>query len=422
MSILKKLISMIRGGFLHILTGNILNKAIAMISGIVIARLVDKIEYANISYADNIYSYIALFSGLGLSNAILKFCAVQNDKENEKAFLHYSFKVGSAFEITASLAACIIMMVAPIPYPRARIYMWALILYPAFTHLNTSLICYMRTQLENKRYAKNGLLNSAATCVFSVILVIALGTSGIVIARYAAIIVTLIYAWGYYKKTLKGVKTVSLSTEQKKAFRSMGISLMIANLFSSIMPINETFLVNNIIKDEIMTANFKVAGQFPQLLFLFSGAVTVYFFPVIAKMTDYGQIKKMVIKIGVFNGLFIAFVTAVGMLLTPFAMQILYDGKYNDAISISYILWIMRAVNSCFRVVPLNMLAAIGETKFNAACSVVSCIIQTVLDYIFIVSFGIQGVAYGTILVYIASSVAYWAYFIKICNKKSRLA
>ncbi len=412
-----RLMSLVKGGLLHILTGNILNRAIAMISGIVIANLVDKVEYANLSYADNIYSYISLLSGLGMSNAILRFCAVQKEKHMEKAYMRYAFKCGGIFEVGVSVAACLIMTFVDIPYPRARIYMWALVLYPMLSYFNTCLISYMRTQLENKKYARNGVINSAVLCIMSIVLVLTLDTVGIVPARYIAILTAIFYAYGYYRKNLTGLKSVKLSSDQKKAFWSMGFSLMIAQFFNGIMPINESFLVNNIIRDEITTSNFRVAGQLPQLLLLISGALTVYYFPLIAKMTDYREIKSTAIKVGALNAVIVASVTAAAMLLTPVAMHILYGDKYNDAINISYVLWIMRATNGCFRTVPVSMLAAIGKIKFNAFLAIGACIVQTILDYIFIKLFGVVGVAYGTIVVYAISSVLYWAYLIRVCNR-----
>ncbi len=417
---LDKVMVLIRGGLLHIITGKFLNNIILMISSIVIAKFVDKVEYANISYADNIYNYIALFSGLGLSSAILKYCAVQSDKSMEKAYMNYAYRCGSAFEVLLSVAVCIVMMFVDIPYPRARIYMWALVLYPMLSFINTTTVCYMRTQLENKRYARNGIINAAVSCVASVILVVTIGAVGVIPARYIAICVTLIYALSYYRKNIKGVKASRLSSDQKKAFWSMGISLMIASLFSGIMPLNEAFLVNNIIRDEITTANFKVAGQFPTMLTIISGALTVYYFPIIAKMTDYKKIKSTVIKVGVLNALFVGAIAVIGMLLTPVAFHLLYGNKYNDAINISYVLWIMRATNGCLRMVPINMLPAIGKTKFNAYLAIISCVVQTALDYTFIKHFGVVGVAYGTIIVYALSALCYWIYFIRVCNKNIR--
>ncbi len=413
---LERLLSLVKGGLLHILTGNILNRAISMISGIVIANFVDKIEYANLSYADNIYSYISLLSGLGMSNAILRYCAVQKEKSMEKAYMNYAFKCGGVFEVVVSVLACLVMEFVEIPYPRARIYMWALVLFPAFSYFNTCLISYMRTQLENKKYARNGVINSSVLCVASIVLVLTLGTKGIVPARYIAIFTAIFYAFSYYRKHLDGAKSDKLSREQKKAFWSMSFSLMIAQFFNGIMPINESFLVNNIIRDEITTSNFRVAGQLPQLLLLVSGALTVYYFPIIAKMTDYREIKSTAIKVGALNAALVGGVTVVAMLLTPFAMHILYADKYNDAINISYVLWIMRATNGCFRTVPVSMLAAIGKIKFNAGLAIGACIVQTILDYIFINLFGVVGVAYGTIVVYAISAVLYWSYLIKVCN------
>lgn len=55
-----------------------------MISSIVIARLVDKTQYAYLSYSDTIFGYVTLFSGLGLTSALLKVCAGDTDHNQER--------------------------------------------------------------------------------------------------------------------------------------------------------------------------------------------------------------------------------------------------------------------------------------------------------------------------------------------------
>lgn len=84
--LVKKGKHLIKGGFLHILVGNTLNKMIAFISSIVIVRLVEKAEYGNLSYADNLYAYINLFAGLGVSAALLKFCGPNISKSENRYF------------------------------------------------------------------------------------------------------------------------------------------------------------------------------------------------------------------------------------------------------------------------------------------------------------------------------------------------
>lgn len=405
-----------KGGFFHILTGNVLNKAVAMISSVVVARIVDKVSYAHLSYADNIYSYITLFSGLGMASALLKFCSSDNEKGKDAAYLKFAYTVGGGFELAASIIACIALTVFEIPYDGARVFAWMLVLYPLFSYFISTNSIYMRTQLDNKKYAAAGVAFSLLSCILSIIGIVALGTKGIVAGRYLAVILVFLYTAIYVRKKLQGSNEIKLTTGEKKAFLSMGISLAFANFFSGIMPINEVFLVNNVIRDETISANFRVAGLIPQMLLLVSGAVTVYYFPIIARLKKGNEIKKKVLQIAGINFAVITVITAVGALLTPWVLNLLYSGKYNDAVSISYVLWLMRAANCAVRFVPMNMLPAIGKTKFNLITAIMSCVVQCGLDYFFIKEFGIFGVAYGAIIVYLISGIAYWVYFLKCCK------
>ncbi len=419
MNIKEKLQGLIKNGFLYILSGNILNRAIAMISAILVAALVNKQEYAYLGYADNLYGYLSYTMGLGLSSALLKYCSVAESKSVERAYFRFSVSVGSVFEIIVSLGLCVAVSFINIPFPNSRKYCWMLILYPVIHNFYTNILCYFRTQLNNKKYALAGIINSGSSCILTIILLKLFGTNGIVASRYTAITIAVLYCLPTLIRYFKNTERVTVSAENKRAFLSMGIALMLANLFSSIMPLNEAFLVNNIIKDEIATSNFKVAGQFPQLLLLVSGAITVYFFPIIAKLKDGREIKKKVIQIEMLNIVLIVFLTLCGIIFTPFVFHILYGTKYDDAVSIARLLWIMRAVNCSFRMVPINMLPAIGKTKFNVVVAVLSCAVQVALDYYFLTNMGITGVAYGAIIVFGLSAVAYWIYFIRSCNEMS---
>ena len=97
MNIKEKLQGLIKNGFLYILSGNILNRAIAMISAILVAALVNKQEYAYLGYADNLYGYLSYTMGLGLSSALLKYCSVAESKSVERAYFRFSVSVCSVF-------------------------------------------------------------------------------------------------------------------------------------------------------------------------------------------------------------------------------------------------------------------------------------------------------------------------------------
>ena len=59
---IKKLFST---GFFHIFGGNVINKVITFVSGIILVHLLSKPEYGVFTYAWNIYGIVFLFSGMG---------------------------------------------------------------------------------------------------------------------------------------------------------------------------------------------------------------------------------------------------------------------------------------------------------------------------------------------------------------------
>ena len=60
--VISKIKGLLKGGFFHIFLGNTLVKMIAFVSSIVIVRLVDKNEYAYLTYADNPNYYDDIFN------------------------------------------------------------------------------------------------------------------------------------------------------------------------------------------------------------------------------------------------------------------------------------------------------------------------------------------------------------------------
>lgn len=416
---LGKIKNIIFNGLSYIVFGNFLSKFVALLSSILIARLVDKDEYAWLSYADNLYSYIALFSGLGLASALLVICTNDVAIAKQKGYLHKSLAWGGMFELLTSLLLCVLIQFIPIPFPNARRYAWMLLLYPTITFLFNAYQAFIRVKRNNKLYAILGAIQTILVCVFSILLVLANGTDGVVLARYIAVGVVLCIAFWYLHKVDRGIKTEPITRNEQKKFISVALALMFANLFSGMMPINETFIVNNLIQDEVVTANFKVAGILPSMLPIITSSVMVYYFPIIANMKDGKAIRKKVHRITALNAGVVIIATIIGMIFSPFIIRIFYGEKYIDATTLSYQLWVMRSVNAIFRMVPLNIMAAIGHSKFNAYVSVFTCIIHAILDYLFISMWNVNGIAYATIIVYMISAIIMWVKFEKSCNNYS---
>ena len=410
-------VRVIKNGFIQILSGNILVKMIAFLSSMVIVRLVDKAAYANLTYANNLYSYLGLLSGLGMPLAMIRYCTAAKSREKDKAYFLFGLKAGGAFELALALILCITVCFIDLPFPKARFYTLLLGLTTFLSFLVTMLQSYNRAHLDYNAHAKIGVVNAATVCVASIIFVYLFGVVGSVIGRYVSLIISILFCWFVTRKKFPSdAKADRLTGQEKKEYIGLGFTLMLSNFFSSVMPINESFLVNNIIQDEIVTANFKVAGMIPEQLLLFSGAITVYFFPIFAGMSDPKKILRKSVKVGVGTAVLIFSIAAAGMATSPLVIQLIYGSKYADAIPVSYLLWFMRALNAGVRVVPLNILSAIGHHKFNAKLSGISCIVHVVLDYFFIKTMGILGVAYVTTFIYLITGIVAWIYLVYVCK------
>ena len=417
-SLCHKMANLLRQGFAHIFVGTFLQKGVAMIASVVVARLVDKDDYAYLAYSDTLYGYIVLCSGFGLSSALIKTCASCMVNNKDKAYLDYALTWGTFSQTILSALLVSICFLIVLPFPEAKLYIIASLLYPPINTAYEIMVCYLRAKQKHKLYANLNVLYATVLCVLSTLLVFFWSAIGVVAARYAVLVVLSGVVIYKLKKILCSSIHIPLTIAEKKSFWAIALAIMAANLFSGMMPINENMLVSTIIADETITANFKVAGIFPQLLILVTQAVVIYFNPIVSEMdnnhTECSVIRRYAVKIGVLNFCIVIVALIVGVLLTPWLINILYGEKYMDSVSISYLLWCMCAANAAIRMVPMNILFAVRRYKFNLYMSVIAVLIQLTLDWYFIKSFGMMGVAYGAFSVYLITGVLYWNYLIKI--------
>ena len=296
--VISKIKGLLKGGFFHIFLGNTLVKMIAFVSSIVIVRLVDKNEYAYLTYADNLYNYVISFAGLGMASSILKYCASAKSKEEDRAYFWFAMKYGTLFEALLSIIVIAYVTFATIPFPDAKEITYLLVLYPVMNNVINTILGYLRAHGENKIYANAAVIQTAFVFVGSVVLVLLLGINGIALARYIAIGLTIIFTIKVLKSNLSNTKHIRLTSTQIKGFMVMSISLMISNLFSLIMPINEMTLINELIRDEVITANYKIAIMIPSQLAFVTQSIVIYYFTIVAKMNDGKEIWKLSKKVG----------------------------------------------------------------------------------------------------------------------------
>lgn len=416
MDLKRKVATLKKRGFFEILFGGTASKMVAFLSSIVIVRLVSKGDYAILSYADNIYSYVVLFSGIGMASAVLKYC-VQDDGFKNKAYYNFAIKWGTLFQIAILFLVLVFVALVELPFEGTEQLLYALLPYGFLYYWVQLFQSFLRSRFENRKYAISSFVQVVLTFILSIIAVISVGIIGVPIARAIAMITSVAIFIPTLKKYYSNNKeNVQLSKSEIKAFMALALSMLVSNVCSMIMPNNEMFLVNNILKSETITANYKVATLIPSQLPFVTSTLVVYFFPILAQKKSNYETWRYSVKIGKYTFLLNLVITIIGCILTPLIIKIIYGNMYSDAIMLSTILWWSFFLNAGFRMLPMNILPALGYVKFNVIVAAVSAIILFVFDWITLKTIGIYGAVVSRLIVNFVSGLIYWGYLCKKCK------
>lgn len=411
-----KIADLIKGGFLYILVGNTLTKMLTFISSIIIVRLVSKEEFAYLSYSDNLYLYVIAISGFGMSSAILKYCGPQYKKEEDKAYFNFAIKGGFLVEFILSALIVLYVRIANIPFPEAKGLVSMMILYPAMNYVVATFQSYARAWFDNKVYAWIGFLQSAIALAAGIVFVKCIGIYGMVFARYISMCICCIAGGSFVKKKIEKSKIVKIEYREKKKFISLSLSFMFASLFSMIMPINETFLINHILRDEIISSNYKVAMLIPSQTIFISNSIGIYFFPILNQIENKKHLWKTIKRIEVLSVFLIGLITIVGIIFFPYVIKYVYGEKYIECIGLSNIYWIVYGINSGFRLVALNLIPAFADAKVSALVSIGSALMHAIACYLIVPTYGVYGAAMVLGIVYFITGCIYWIYIYKYCK------
>lgn len=414
--------NLMQKGFFHIFTGNILVKFVNMFSVLLLPRLLAKTDYGLLAYADNIRNYLLIINGLGISNSVLRYCSIANDPSEKLGYYKLALKMGTLANmfITGISIACFLIIDFPVKGTKAILIMLAG--YPLLFYWFECIQFYLRANLENKKFSFLTLTN-AFTMVF---LQIGLGwflqINGIIIGRYISIFITLALSIFLLKGlSYYNVKSVLPDKVNYKQFFNCGFVMMLSNLASLMMPLNELFLVGNILKDNNLIADYRAASLLPQNLTFVAVSIAIFAFPHFARNSNNGKwvwekYKKISLLLLISTIPLMLLLIAFSSLIT----YIIFGPAYSGAIPIMRILWLTYGINTCFRVIPGNILAAIGDTKFNFLNALLSAILHLMIETYMIKHFGIYGSAWGLMIVYILSSLASNIYLKNKCEKLER--
>lgn len=411
-----KLISAVKGllarGFFHIVIGNTLVKCVSLCSAILLPRiLVPESIYGMLGTVDNVNSYLILINGMGIANSVLRYCAMKETLEEKTAVFRFCLKFGILADGLIILIFLPILLFSTLfsggNYGACKYYILLACLIPLLTYLQEVTMLHMRANLMNKAYARVSVLYTILYAGFQVALALLCSLNGVFIGRYIALSITVfICFWVLFRNKMIVKEASPLSRKEKKEIVLYGMGTMVSNAFSLIMPYNETLVVNLVLQNLDSTAYYKAASMIPSNLQFIATSVVVFIFPYFAKKTgQWAWIRKNALLVILGMLAIMVPVMAVGYLLTPQIILWIYGANYSPAIEIMKPMWIAFGINAIVRIPLGNILAALGELKFNIILSACISVLHFALDYFFISNMGIGGAAYALMIAYGISSL-----------------
>ena len=380
-----------RRGFFHIIAGSTLAKIAGFVSVFFLPRFLSKADYGLLTYVDNIRNYIMLFNGLGITQATLRYCAQEGSDEEKKGYFITTLKVGIAADVALIVVTMAAYLVVPFPFEGARFQLVLSSCLPVLYFLFTDIQLLLRATFQNQRYSVYNFTYSFLLMIFQIVFAVLWGVTGVMVSRYISM--ALCAAMGFLlirDLPLMKVKALMPDRAQVKQMIRFGIVMLTASATSQVMSYNETFIVGQLLKDEELLAEYRVAANIWEnykKLFAINGVVMTVFH----------------------LGLFI---------FAKLYLYIFAGPEYMGAAPLVRMFLIASWIQAVFRGISGNILAVTGEEKFNLKINIVFVVVHAVIDVAAVKMLGIYGAAIALIVVYLLSGLIMNLHLRNICKSQ----
>lgn len=405
-------------GFLHIIVSSSLVKVVSFISAIFLPRLLSKSDYGILTYVDNIRNYIIMINGLGIANATIRYCTQEKDDEKKRGIFYSTVLVGIIIDVVLCVLSAIIFSVVAFQFEGSNEILVGMAFLPIFVFLNEDIQFYMRAVFANREYSLQAFVYSGLMVLLQVLFTWRYGLNGVVVGRYLATILSLIIGGFLLKRIGALAHFVWPAWKEIVGYIKFGFVMMLTNMSSFMMQLNETFIQGIILKDEIALADYKVASFILTVSIFLSQAVALFLLPHFVKHAkDKQWIWSTFKKVFIINGAAMVVMHIVLIILSKYIVLILYGESYLNAVPIMRMLLVASIGQTVFRMLPGNILGGIGEEKFNLRINVIFLFVHLVVDVVAISLFGIYGAAVGLVIVYYISGLLMIHKLRKVCRE-----
>ena len=183
----------------------------------------------------------------------------------------------------------------------------------------------------------------------------------------------------------------------------------------------DIYVITIVIADASILASYKVGTVLPENVNFIPQCIMVYFLPVfIQNLADIGWIKRKTKEIYLFVGAVSLAIGVVMIVFAPLIIRIIWGEAYLDAVPCLRILSVSFVVLSTFRMTSTNILLALKRTGYTMFVSIISGLVNIILDVVMTIRYGSIGAAYATLIVTVFAAFLSFPYTLYIIYKTEK--
>lgn len=396
-------------GAIHITMGSFITKFVGMMGSIFVVRILSKNDYGLVGYVENIYGYVFIFAGLGLSNAMLRYIVKVDDNRKRT---YYRYICGRSVVINICLVVAMLVINTFIDYPKdftkATYLLSVLALMIPFQDLLNDGLCALRSSFKTREYAYWSLVVSSILVLGRIAGGWFAGANGVIWSRLIINGIFAIALFIYAKKLFARSETsIPLTKNEKKNVFGYSVQYMITNGLWAIFMLNDVQVLSMYVVDSTIVADYKVACTLPAAVSILSTSIGVFVAPYFTKNEgDNAWIRKYFKQTCIINMIAIGAVTVAMILMARPLICLFYGEKYLNIVGLMRILAIASFFNAGLRYTTANILACMGKVKYNMVVSVAGICFQLLLDIVLVQILGQYGIAISSCIVYLVMGIA----------------
>ena len=255
-------------------------KIAGFVSVFFLPRFLSKTDYGLLTYVENIRNYVMLFNGIGITQATLRYCAQNGSDKEKKGYFLASLKVGIAADVLIILITIVGYLIAPFPFEGARFQLLLSSCLPILYFLFTDIQLLLRATFQNQRYSVYNFTYSFLLMIFQIVFAVLWGVTGVMIGKYLSMALCVVMGFLLIRDLpMMKVKAQMPSWAEMKVMIRFGIVMLTASATSMVMSYNETFIVGQLLKNEELLAEYRVASNILSISLFLLEALLVFILP-----------------------------------------------------------------------------------------------------------------------------------------------